>query len=168
MVAITAAVWLLGTAAASASAPVACPAAGALLELVSSWAGLLDSTIDLPAVLRRERLDGEALALATPEQLHALGIPLGVALKIKSCFGSDSDGGPSAWKTVTVSGAKPLIIAENTTYPSTTDIVVTDGGTIELHAGATLTIHGSFNAPLQHVFNGSGRVLLNGDSSGRL
>ena len=41
---------------------------------------------------------------------------------------------------VAVTGARPLVITNDTEYPSTTAIVVTDGGVIRLRAGATLTI----------------------------
>ena len=153
-----------------------CPTAavGRQVKLASaaSWAASLDgeSGLDVAATLHREKLDGEALKLVTPEQLHQLGIPLGLALKIKKCFSSDSanDAPAASWHTMAVTGTTHLIIVTNTSYPANINVIVTDGGMIQLNAGATLTIHGSFDAPLQQVFNGSGRVLLNGDSSGRL
>jgi hypothetical protein len=157
-------------------ADVACPPAGSsqLLQAVASWAADLDAETgeEVASIVRRERLDGDALGLITAEQLHQLGVPLGVALKLKRCFGSDSwsssSSSSSSWRTVAVTGARPLVITNDTEYPSTTAIVVTDGGVIRLRAGATLTIRGSFSAPLQQVFAGPGRVLMNGDAGGKL
>ena len=61
------------------------------------WAArAIASAVDIPALLRREELDGSALRLATVAQLHELGIPLGAVLKIKACFDPPPSHPPSA------------------------------------------------------------------------
>lgn len=139
------------------------------------WASsaLGSSTADIASVLWREELDSEAISLSSVEQLHAVGIPLGLALKLKRCFGETTasyfgNSADAGWRDLKVTASAPLIIRNSTEYPHTTAITVTDGGTIHLGAETTLTILGSFNAPLQHIFIGDGKVVLRGDQNGQV
>ena len=132
--------------------------------------------VDIAAVLAQEELlEPEVLALASVQQLHALGIPLGAALQLHRCFGGAEDeprgsGGGSSWHTLRVTGSRPLLVDAHTAthLNASTAVVVEDGGVIHVAAGASLFILGSFSAPLQHVFVGEGQVFLKGDSAGRL
>eukprot|EP01045_Picozoa_sp_COSAG04_P026193 COSAG04_NODE_3590_length_2686_cov_1.315810_2_plen_181_part_00 len=115
-----------------------CPKTSLDADATAAWAAAaVNSTVDIGAVLRGEELDSEALSLSSAEQLHALGIPLGVALKLKRCFGSaaladgvagDADG----WQSLKVTAASPLVVSKSTQLPPTTAVTVTDGGTIHL------------------------------------
>jgi len=117
-----------------------CPTTSLDADATAAWAAAaVNSTVDVGAVLRGEELDSEALSLSSAEQLHALGIPLGVALKLKRCFGSaaPSDGGAGGadadgWQSLKVTAASPLVVSKTTQLPPTTAVTVTDGGTIHL------------------------------------
>jgi len=151
-------------------------------QTIETWArGLVGtSSVDIAAVLAQEELlEPEVLALASVQQLQALGIPLGAALQLHRCFDGAEDvptsaqrgsGGGSSWHTLRVTGSRPLLVdAHATTHlNASTAVVVEDGGVIHVAAGASLFILGSFSAPLQHIFVGEGRVFLKGDSAGRL
>eukprot|EP01046_Picozoa_sp_COSAG06_P069636 COSAG06_NODE_19083_length_854_cov_1.201325_1_plen_188_part_10 len=143
-------------------------------QTIETWArGLVDtSSVDIVAVLAQEELlEPEVLALASVQQLHALGIPLGAALQLHRCFDGAEDvptsaqgssGGGSSWHTLRVTGSRPLIVDAHTTTDlnASTAVVVEDGGVINVGAGASLFILGSFSAPLQHIFVGEGHVFL--------
>ena len=117
-----------------------CPKTSLDADATATWAAAaLNSTVDIGAVLRGEELDSEALSLSSAEQLHALGIPLGVALKLKRCFGSAAlahgvvgDANADGWQSLKVTAASPLVVSKSTQLPPTTAVTVTDGGTIHL------------------------------------
>ncbi len=62
------------------------------------------------------------------------------------------------YKTVVISTLQS--VKADLVVPSTTVMVFQDGGTLDVVQGATLTINGSLEAPLQQIFQGSGKVKL--------
>jgi len=62
------------------------------------------------------------------------------------------------WKTLEID--KDVPVPSNQTIPSTTHLRFLNGGCFVVAAGATLTIEGSLDAPLQQVFAGDGAVRL--------
>ena len=63
-----------------------------------------------------------------------------------------------AWSTVVI--ASEQFVKRDRTIPPNVSLRFEKGGTFNVGAGATLTINGSVEAPLQRIFCGDGRVIL--------